>query len=131
MTDEKQAIDAAVEQFRSLMESQLARAKRIREDKDFTDFDALDTIVIGICGGDGIGPVITKESERVLSFLLKDEVASGKIRFKEIDGLTIENRAACNTGPAESLQCNFERPHHHAPRRGSVAQCGVCQCGNA
>ena len=52
--------------------------------------------VIGICGGDGIGPVITKESERVLSFLLKDEVASGKIRFKEIDGLTIENRAACN-----------------------------------
>ena len=27
MTDEKQAIDAAVEQFRSLMESQLARAK--------------------------------------------------------------------------------------------------------
>ena len=50
------------------MESQLARAKRIREDKDFTDFDALDTIVIGICGGDGIGPVITKESERVLSF---------------------------------------------------------------
>ena len=57
MTDEKQAIDAAVEQFRSLMESQLARAKRIREDKDFTDFDALDTIVIGICGGDGIGPV--------------------------------------------------------------------------
>ena len=96
MTDEKQAIDAAVEQFRSLMESQLARAKRIREDKEFTDFDALDTIVIGICGGDGIGPVITKESERVLSFLLKDEVASGKIRFKEIDGLTIENRAACN-----------------------------------
>lgn len=96
MTDEKQAIDAAVEQFRSLMESQLARAKKIREDKDFTDFDALDTIVIGICGGDGIGPVITKESERVLSFLLKDEVASGKIRFKEIDGLTIENRAACN-----------------------------------
>ena len=40
MTDEKQAIDAAVEQFRSLMESQLARAKRIREDKEFTDFDA-------------------------------------------------------------------------------------------
>lgn len=28
MTDEKQAIDAAVEQFRSLMESQLARAKK-------------------------------------------------------------------------------------------------------
>ena len=85
MTDEKQAIAAAVEQFRSLMESQLARAKRIREDKDFTDFDALDTIVIGICGGDGIGNVITKVSAREQSFLRKDEVYSGKILFKEIE----------------------------------------------
>lgn len=95
MTDDKKAIDEAVEKFRELMEGQLARAKRIKEDKEFIDFDKLDTIVIGICGGDGIGPVITKESERVLSFLLKDEVAKGKVQFKEIDGLTIENRAAC------------------------------------
>lgn len=95
MTDDKKAIDEAVEKFRALMEGQLARAKKIKEDKDFIDYDKLDTIVIGICGGDGIGPIITKESERVLSFLLKDEVASGKVKFKEIDGLTIENRAAC------------------------------------
>ena len=91
MADDAKIIDEAVEKFRSLMESQLARAKKIKEDKDFTDYDALDTIVIGICGGDGIGPIITKESERVLAFLLKDEVASGKVQFKEIDGLTIEN----------------------------------------
>ena len=96
MIDEKKDIDEAVEKFRSLMEAQLQRAKKIKEDKDFTDYDALDTIVIGICGGDGIGPIITKESERVLAFLLKDEVARGKVTFKEIDGLTIENRAACN-----------------------------------
>ena len=93
--EEKKAIDAAVEQFRSLMEGQLARAKRIKEDNEFVDYAKLDQIVIGICGGDGIGPIITKESERVLAFLLKDEVASGKVVFKEIDGLTIENRAAC------------------------------------
>ena len=92
---DKAAIDEAVERFRSLMEGQLERAKRIKEDKEFIDFEKLDTIVIGICGGDGIGPVITKESERVLAFLLKDEVAKGKVQFKEIDGLTIENRAAC------------------------------------
>lgn len=96
MADDAKIIDEAVEKFRALMESQLARAKKIKEDKEFTDYDALDTIVIGICGGDGIGPIITKESERVLAFLLKDEVASGKVKFKEIDGLTIENRAACN-----------------------------------
>ncbi len=95
MDNEKLAIDEAVEKFRALMEGQLARAKRIKEDKDFVDYSKLDTIVIGICGGDGIGPIITKESERVLAFLLKDEVTSGKVTFKEIDGLTIENRAAC------------------------------------
>lgn len=95
MDNEKLAIDEAVEKFRALMEGQLARAKKIKEDKDFVDYSKLDTIVIGICGGDGIGPIITKESERVLAFLLKDEVASGKVTFKEIDGLTIENRAAC------------------------------------
>ncbi|MCC8016026.1 MAG: isocitrate/isopropylmalate dehydrogenase family protein [Clostridiales bacterium] len=95
MDNEKKAIDKAVEQFRALMEGQLERAKKIKADRDFVDYEKLDTIVIGICGGDGIGPVITKESERVLAFLLKDEVASGKIKFKEIDGLTIENRAKC------------------------------------
>ncbi|MCD7872248.1 MAG: isocitrate/isopropylmalate dehydrogenase family protein [Clostridiales bacterium] len=95
MDNEKKAIDKAVEQFRALMEGQLERAKKIKADRDFVDYEKLDTVVIGICGGDGIGPVITKESERVLAFLLKDEVAAGKIKFKEIDGLTIENRAKC------------------------------------
>lgn len=95
MDNEKIAIDEAVAKFRELMEGQLARAKKIKAEKDFVDYQNLDTIVIGICGGDGIGPVITKESERVLRFLLKDEVASGKVQFKEIDALTIENRAKC------------------------------------
>lgn len=96
MTDEKKILEEAVEKFRGLMETQLERAKKIKENKDFTDFDALDTIVIGICGGDGIGPIITKESKRVLEFLLNDSVKNGKVQFKVIDGLTIENRAACN-----------------------------------
>ncbi len=93
--NEKLAIDKAVEQFRTLMEGQLARSKKIKENNEFVDYQKLDKIIIGICGGDGIGPVITKESERVLAFLLKDEVAAGKVEFKEIDGLTIENRAKC------------------------------------
>lgn len=95
MDNEKIAINEAVAKFRELMEGQLERAKRIKAEKDFIDYQNLDKIVIGICGGDGIGPVITKESERVLRFLLKDEVESGKVEFKEIDGLTIENRAKC------------------------------------
>ena len=111
MTVEEKAIEEAVEKFRGLMTAQLARAKKIKEDNAFTDFQALDTIVIGICGGDGIGPIITKESERVLAFLLKDEVARGKVQFKEIDGLTIENRVACNKAIPDDVleelkQCN-------------------------
>ena len=95
MTDmENKVLDEAVAKFRVLMETQLERAKRIKTEKEFTDYKSLDTIVIGICGGDGIGPIITKESQRVLEFLLKDEVTKGKIKFKVIDGLTIENRIA-------------------------------------
>ena len=93
--NERIAIDEAVEKFRSLMEGQLERAKNIKAVKDFVDYDKLDKIIIGICGGDGIGPIITKESQRVLEFMLKDQVESGKVEFKVIDGLTIENRAAC------------------------------------
>lgn len=88
--NEKLAIDNAVEQFRHLMEGQLARAKRIKEEKDFVDYQNLDTIVIGICGGDGIGPIITKESERDLAFLLKDEVASGKLNSKKLTDLLLK-----------------------------------------
>ena len=88
-------IEAAKNHFAQIIEEQFARIQKMKEEKDFVDFANKDHIVIGVCGGDGIGPFITAEGERVLAFLLKDEVASGRIEFKEIDGLTIENRAAC------------------------------------
>lgn len=88
-------INEAQDKFAALIEQQKARVAKMRAQGDFVDYSKLDTIIIGICGGDGIGETITKEAERVLRFLLKDEVAKGKVTFKEIDGLTIENRAAC------------------------------------
>lgn len=87
-------IKEAVAKFEDLIREQLERNERIKATKDFTDFDSLDKIVIGICGGDGIGPIITKESARVIEFLLEDEVKSGRIELKYIDGLTIENRVS-------------------------------------
>ncbi|MCH5189296.1 MAG: isocitrate/isopropylmalate dehydrogenase family protein [Oscillospiraceae bacterium] len=87
-------IKEAVSKFEALVREQLERNEKIKATKDFTDFDNLDKIVIGICGGDGIGPIITKESARVIEFLLEDEVKSGRIELKYIDGLTIENRVA-------------------------------------
>ncbi len=94
MTQEQ--IKSAVEKFEALIREQDARSEAIKQQGDFVDYDSLDKLTIGICGGDGIGPIITKEAARVLKFILEDEVKSGKIEFRYIDGLTIENRVACN-----------------------------------
>ncbi len=96
MQDYKEYIDCATEKFAALLQTQLERSDRIKADTEFTDFAKKDQIVIGVCGGDGIGPIICKESARVLEYMLKDDVASGKVVFKFIDGLTIENRVAAN-----------------------------------
>lgn len=85
-------INATVEKFASLLKEQLERVERMKQTKDFIDYSALDKIVIGVCGGDGIGPFITAHAQRILEFLLADEVKAGKVEFKVIDGLTIENR---------------------------------------
>ena len=86
------SIKNAVEKFESLLKSQLERAKKIKEEKSFTDYALLDKIVIGIIPGDGIGPIILREAKRVLNFLLNDKIKEGKVELKDIEGLTIENR---------------------------------------
>jgi len=85
-------IDVASQKFARLIEEQLERVERIKATKEFINFAELPEIIIGICGGDGIGPAITEQAQRVLEFLLAKDVAAGKIKFKIIDGLTIENR---------------------------------------
>ncbi len=92
MYEEK--ISAALAAYEKLLREQLERNERIKENKDFVDYKTLDKIIIGVCGGDGIGPVITSEAARVLEFLLKKDVDAGKIEFRTIEGLTIENRIA-------------------------------------
>lgn len=88
-----ETIDSGKNKFAELIELQKKRVAKMQSEGDFIDYQTLSPLVIGICGGDGIGPVITREAERVLRFLLEDEVQKGKVTFKEIDGLTIENRA--------------------------------------
>jgi len=85
-------IDQAVESFRTLLTEQLARQERIAAGAQVKDFAKMDKIVIGICGGDGIGPIITREGERVLRYLLQEEVDAGKIEIRTIEGLTLEKR---------------------------------------
>ena len=94
MENYKENLDLACEKFRKIMEGQLARIEDMKSQGDFTDYKALPTIRIGICGGDGIGPIISKEAGRVLKFILRDMEESGKVEFVDIEGLTIENRIA-------------------------------------
>ena len=94
MKNYESELNLACEKFRAILEKQLARVEDMKSQGDFTDYAALKTIRIGICGGDGIGPTITGEAERVLKYILQDEEKSGKIEFVKIEGLTIENRIA-------------------------------------
>jgi isocitrate dehydrogenase (NAD+) len=86
-------IEEAKEQFGKLLEEQLERVERMKKAEDWLDYTKLKPIIIGIIGGDGIGPYITKEAKRVLEFLLKKEILDGKVKVHVIEGLTIENRA--------------------------------------
>lgn len=87
-------IKLAQEKFGELIKKQIARIEDMKAQGDFVDYKSLDKIVIGVCGGDGIGPAITAQAQRVLEYLLADDVKSGKVEFRVIDGLTIERRAA-------------------------------------
>lgn len=79
--------------FEQLVKEQLERVEKMKEQKDFIDYKTLSPIIIGVVGGDGIGPAITGQAHHVLEELLKDEAAAGKVEFRVIDGLTIERRA--------------------------------------
>ena len=107
----EQFIKDAVAKFEALLVKQQARAERIKAEKDFVDYEALDQLIIGVCGGDGIGPVITNEAARVLEFLLKEDVDAGKVVFKPIDGLTIENRAAQGKAIPDDVLAELKKCH--------------------
>jgi len=105
MKNYEQIIKEASKKFELLLEKQLKRVEQINEEKDFTDYSKLDNIIIGIVGGDGIGPSITNAAHMILEELLKEDKNSGKITFKVIDGLTIENRVKENSPiPKDVLQ---------------------------
>lgn len=86
-------ITKAKEHFGKLLEEQLQRVEIMKKEGDFVDYSKLDKIIIGVCGGDGIGPSITGQAQRVLEYLLANDVNNGRVEFRTIEGLTIERRA--------------------------------------
>ena len=100
----EQYIKNATAQFEKLLREQLARCEKMKEAAAPTDFANAKKIVIGLVDGDGIGPIIMKEAEKVAQKLLKDEIDAGKIELRRVEGLTIENRLEKNQAvPTEVL----------------------------
>lgn len=95
--------------FEEIVTSQLARIEKLKSDSDFVDYQSLDKIIIGVIGGDGIGPAITAHAQRVLETILKDQVSSGKVEFRTIDGLTIENRSACQKAIPDDVLAEIKK----------------------
>lgn len=54
------SIDQSVlDKFEAVVESQRKRIMDMKAQDDFIDYSKLDKLIIGVCGGDGIGPMIT------------------------------------------------------------------------
>jgi isocitrate dehydrogenase (NAD+) len=85
-------IEKAKEHFATLVREQLDRIEVMKHAASWTDYSKKPRIVIGIVGGDGIGPYICRHAQTILEFLLAAEIKAGKVELRVIEGLTIENR---------------------------------------
>ncbi|MCQ2385281.1 MAG: isocitrate/isopropylmalate family dehydrogenase [Clostridia bacterium] len=95
MTEEsKTQKEKALLAFEKLWDEQVERTEKMKNAPPPKDFGSMEKIVVGICGGDGIGPILVKEAEKLLAFLLEEKIRQGKIELRQIDGLTLENRMA-------------------------------------
>lgn len=129
------AIENAKEHFAKLLETQAERMKLVKSAPDWIDYDQIKPIIIGIIGGDGIGPHIAKEASRVLKYMLQDEVQAGKIEFRDIEGLTIENRSDHNKTIPDDILEDIKKCHitlkgpTTTPRKGdpwpNIESCNV------
>ena len=117
-------IEAAKTHFGKIIEEQLARVERLKQQPDWLDFSQVKPIKIGMIGGDGIGPTIAIESQKVLEYLLRDQVRSGKVEFRTIEGLTIENRAKHLKSIPDDVLAQIKECHvtlkgpTHTPEKG-------------
>ena len=98
-------IKKAQEAFGELIKGEFERIEKMKQGEEPVDFSTKEKIIVGILPGDGIGPIIMKQAVRVLKELAADEIASGKIELREIEGMMIENRVAkMESLPADVLE---------------------------
>ncbi len=131
----KDIVEKAKEHFGHLVQSQLERVERMKTGEEWVDYSNMDTIKVGILGGDGIGSFIAVRARAVLEFLLAPELESGKVKFTDIEGLTIENRAEKNQAIPDDVLEEIKKHDVHlkgpttTPRKGdpwpNIESCNV------
>jgi isocitrate dehydrogenase (NAD+) len=132
---DRTAIERAKEHFGRLLEAQMERMIRVKSAPDWIDYRKISPIKIGILPGDGIGPYIAKEAERVFRYMLDSEIKKGKILIATIEGLTIENRAKHNKAIPDDVLEEIKKYHvtlkgpTTTPRKGdpwpNIESCNV------
>ncbi len=104
-------IENAKIHFGNLVKDQLERVERMKKAGDWVDYTTKKPIIIGLVGGDGIGPFITKHAQAVLEFLLKEEIENGRVELRVIEGLTIENRAKVMKAIPDDVLVEIKKCH--------------------
>ena len=100
----EESIAKAQKAFGELIRQDYQRIDGMKKAQEPLDFSKLDKIIVGILPGDGIGPVIMPLALQAMEALVGDEIKSGKIEIRHIEGMTIENRVAQNNSlPQECL----------------------------
>ena len=101
----EESILKAQEAFGELIRQDYKRIDNMKQAQEPVSFEKLDKISVGILPGDGIGPVIMPLALRVMEALVGDDLRSGRIEIRNIEGMTIENRVAkLNSLPDECLE---------------------------
>lgn len=128
-------VEKAKEYFGQIVEEQLNRVEELKKAQNWIDYSELKPIIIGIIGGDGIGPFIAEESKRILEFMLEEEAKAGKVEMRNIEGLTIENRSEQNKSIPDDILEEIKKCHvtlkgpTTTPRRGdpwpNIESCNV------
>ena len=121
---DKRNLQNISDHFISVMEQQLSRLDKIKNSDAWINYTEVTPIIIGMIGGDGIGPIISDATRYVLEELLSEEKKSGKILFRDIKGLTIENRASVGKAIPDDVLEEIKKCHvtlkgpTHTPEKG-------------
>ncbi|MGC9515544.1 isocitrate/isopropylmalate family dehydrogenase [Methanocrinis sp.] len=111
MSENREAIERAKAHFEKLLVEQMDRVEEMKAAEAWIDYSKIEPIVIGVVGGDGIGPYISVEARRVLEYVLGGEIEAGKVEIRNVEGLSIEERARAMKALPDGVVDELKRCH--------------------